>query len=467
MSTPSLLLMLTLTGCLAQPAVHAKPTLPTAYIDAEPQPELSIPEVAERAIKSVVNISTTRQAPQQPIGPLFSDPFFRDFLGPRGPGMPMDRRASSLGSGVIIGEDGVVLTNHHVVGDAERIEVTLHDGKRFDADVVGSDPRSDLAVLRLRDTSAPLVALPMGDSAQLRLGEPVLAIGNPFGIGQTVTQGIISATGRANLGIVDYEDFIQTDAAINPGNSGGALVSLRGELVGINTAIVSRSGGYQGIGFAIPSNMASQIVADLLRDGAVQRGYLGVVIQDLTPELADAIGSPAAVGVLVSEVSPSTPAERAGFARGDVITQLNDTPVTTSAGLRMAVAAAGPNTPFSATVLREGRSRTLKGTLDALPDDPAAPPTPSEPIKQELSLAPLDAATAQRLPAGVDGGVLVRSVAPGSPAARAGLRPGDVVLQANNKPVRTPAEAYAALAETRVLLLISRGGTTLFIVVGR
>jgi serine protease Do len=342
---------------------------------AKTQDGVVLADVAERVVSSVVNISSekvvreTGSAPS--FGPLLNDPFFRHFFGPglEAPQrQPREQREHSLGSGVVVTADGVILTNNHVIEHADKIRVALSDGREFDAKVVGTDPESDLGVLRLEQDDGKKVEnlkpLAMGNSSQLRLGDVVLAVGDPFGVGQTVTMGIVSAKGRANVGIEQYEDFIQTDAAINPGNSGGALVNMRGELVGINTAIISRSGGYQGVGFAIPSNMAEPIMKSLLEDGTVKRGWLGVGIQDLTPELADALGIPKTKGVLVSQIESGSPAAKAGLQAKDVILKLNGQVMDSSAHLRNAVAAAGANAKVELQVLRDKEQKTITVVLD-------------------------------------------------------------------------------------------------------
>ncbi len=321
-------------------------------------------DVAERAVLSVVNISTTQRVEE---GPFVFDPFFTD---PRSPsfGSPDARKAQSLGSGVIVSEDGKILTNAHVVRNADAIRVTLHDGREHEARLVGTDPKSDLAVLQLAGKPGKLVPLPFADSSRLRLGEVVLAVGNPFGVGQAVTMGIVSATGRAAMGIVDYEDFIQTDAAINPGNSGGALVNLKGELVGINTAILSRTGGYQGIGFAIPTNMARPIMDALIKDGRVSRGWLGVTLAPLDADAAARARLGAARGVLVAQVGDDTPAARAGFTPGDVILAIDGAEVRDVGRLRNAVAIKGAGQTATFDVHRDGKVKQVKVRLGALPE---------------------------------------------------------------------------------------------------
>ena len=335
---------------------------------ANPLASADIADVAEGVVDSVVNISTTQVVE---TGPAAFDPFFSDPFSPWGGGDVEPRKANSLGSGVIVSTDGKILTNAHVVRNADEIKVTLHDGSEVDAKLVGIDPRSDLAVLKLEGALPALRPLRFADSSKLRLGEVVLAVGNPFGVGQAVTMGIVSATGRASVGIVDYEDFIQTDAAINPGNSGGALVNLKGELVGINTAILSRTGGYQGIGFAIPTNMARPIMDMLIKNGRVSRGYLGVNLAPLNAVTAGKlkISAPKGVhGVLVAAVGDDTPAAKAGLAVGDLITAIDGQDVRDVGRLRNTVAMKGAGKPVSLDVMRGGKSKTVTLTLGELPD---------------------------------------------------------------------------------------------------
>jgi serine protease Do len=327
-----------------------------------------IADTAERVVDSVVNISTTQAVAR---GPFAFDPFWND------PGSPSfgqadPRRASSLGSGVIVSTDGRVLTNAHVIGDAEAIRVTLRDGLELDATLIGADPKSDLAVLQLvpaKGQKLPaLKPLPLGDSSKLRLGQVVLAVGNPFGVGQAVTMGIVSAVGRAGLGIEEYEDFIQTDAAINPGNSGGALVDLDGKLVGINTAILSRSGGYQGIGFAIPTNMASPIMDMLVKDGRVSRAYLGVVLQPLDADARARFQIKAPTGVVVARVEGDTPAAKAGLKPGDLVVGLDGQPVKELGRLRNTIAMRGVGKTVNLDVIRADKRQTVAVQLEALPE---------------------------------------------------------------------------------------------------
>jgi Do/DeqQ family serine protease len=352
----------------ATPA-HASPAAaPAALTDS------SIPDVAERVFDSVVNISTSHVVE---TGPASFDPFFADPFSP-GFGDPGDRKAMSKGSGVIVTASGRILTNAHVVKDADDITITLHDGNDYDAKVVGVDPKADLAVLQLKGNLPTLKPVTFGDSAALRLGEVVLAIGDPFGVGKSVTMGIVSAKGRGGMGIEEYEDFIQTDAAINPGNSGGALVNLRGELVGVNTAIASRSGGYAGIGFAIPTNMARPIMEMLIKDGKVSRGYLGVNIGTATPAIAKQDKLGAQRGAFVANVDPSGPAARAGLSEGDVVVGFNGSEIKTGYLLRNAIGMTRPGTTVDLEVVhRNGNKATVKAKLGELPADNVVRPRPA------------------------------------------------------------------------------------------
>jgi len=438
---------------------------------AKSDPLLSVADVAERSLDSVVNISTTRR----PSG--YRSPFhelFRQFGQP----MPSPRAQHALGSGVIISADGVVVTNNHVVKDATSIKVTVGSSKReYKAKVVGTDPKSDVAVLRLQGAKG-LKAIRVGDSDKLRLGEVVVAIGNPFGVGQTVTMGIVSAKGRANMGIVDYEDFIQTDAAINPGNSGGALINLHGELVGINTAILSRTGGYQGIGFAIPTNMVQPIVQSLLKRGRVVRGWLGVSIQEVNRELAKALKLPTTEGVLVSDVEPGSPAYKAGLKRGDLIVRLNGKPVRSTARLRNLVAAAGAGASVRLELYRDGRRTSLGAHLTELParlgGGVGRPGRGQGHPAADLGLrvdSVRDAALRQKfnIPSRLKYGVAVVAVDPSGAAAQAGLQPGDVILEVNRARIDGVRRFSQILRAARgdILFLVYRQGTTLYVMVDR
>jgi serine protease Do len=322
--------------------------------------QTSLSAVAQRAMPAVVNIASTRvyqTRDELPPSALFQDPFFREFFGDdfsRFFGVPQERVERSLGSGVIVTEDGYIITNNHVVSEATQVTVSLADKREFEAKVIGTDPKTDVAILKIDGTDLPLIHL--GNSDAARIGDIVLAIGNPFGIGQTVTMGIISATGRSHVGIADYEDFIQTDAAINPGNSGGALVDIEGNLVGINTAIISRSGGYQGIGFAIPTNIVKGVMDAIVKHGRMIRGWLGVSVQEVTPQIAAEFGLKKPGGALIVEVSPRSPAAKAGLRRGDIIVRYGDGEIEEATALRNLIADTPINKKVTLTVWRERKN---------------------------------------------------------------------------------------------------------------
>jgi serine protease Do len=419
---------------------------------------VSVSDIAERTMASVVNVASVRKARQSPI---IMDPFFRDFFRQFGPVDPSPRFDRGLGSGVIVSADGLVITNNHVIADADKIRVLLPGKREVDARVIGTDPKSDVAVLRLQGVKG-LRPIPLGDSDKARLGDLVLAIGNPFGVGQTVTMGIVSAKGRANMGIVDYEDFIQTDAAINPGNSGGALVNMRGELIGINTAILSRTGGYQGIGFAIPTNMVRPIMASLVKHGRVVRGWLGVMIQDVDTDLARAMKLPSRTGVLISDVTPGGPAAKAGLRRGDLVAKINGQDVDSASKLRNLVAAAGVGARAKVEYYRDGRLQSALIPLGELPATIAAVPGGGS----GLSVAPLSPTVRSKfnIPARVNSGVVVEGVRPQSAAAAAGLQAGDVILEVNRVTITSVGRFSQILAAARgqVLLLVYRRGGTLY-----
>ena len=436
-------------------------------------------DVAGRALPAVVSVTSTRVARVEvPDLPFGRDPFFRRFFGPDAPfSFPFPRGGErierGLGSGVIVGKD-VILTNAHVVDGAKELEITASNKRSLKAKVVGSDPKSDLAVLRIEGDVSGLTSLAFGDSSKLRLGQMVLAIGNPFGVGQTVTMGIVSATSRADLGIEAYEDFIQTDAAINPGNSGGALVDLDGKLIGIPTAILSRSGGYMGVGFAIPSSMAEPIMKSLIEHGRVDRGFLGVTIQDLDAELAKALGLKKIDGVLIADVSPGGPAAKAGLKRGDVVINIDGKAVQTTGQLRNLIAAAGVGKVVKLDVLRGQSRETVSAKLENQPQDIGTPGdgagSGGADASAGLVLAPLDGSLRQKLsvPPSVSG-VAVIDVRAASPAARAGLRDGDVIVQIGKVPVSNPADVARQWSESKgsLAVLIWRDGHTFYAVLKR
>jgi len=445
--------------------------LPSATLTAAGTPgQASIADITERVLPSVVNISMTKLAKMQ--GGMQGNPF-PFFFGPQEGG---ERREQGMGSGVVISNDGIIITNNHVVEDAQEIKVTLFDKREFDAEVVGTDPKSDIAVIRLKNSPPDLRAIPIDDSAKLRLGDVVLAIGNPFGVGQTVTMGIVSAKGRSDLGIEDYEDFIQTDAAINPGNSGGALVDMDGKLVGINTAILSRSGGYQGIGFAIPTNMAMPIMDSLRKYGKVSRGWLGVSIQDVDQELSQAMKLPTKRGVLIADVQTGSPAAKAGVQRGDVVEKVQGRDVSTTGEFRNAIAAAGAGNKVDLELYREGKLRVVPAALgEATAENANKPGSSARPAGPRgldgITLSDLSPEARRQFGINDDAikGVVATQVLPNSPAGRAGLRPGDVILEVNRKAVTSVRDFEDAYGKSRgnVLLLVNHHGVTVFVVVKR
>ena len=434
--------------------------------------ESRIADIAEQRINGVVNISSTKVIKtnnQQFMHPFFNDPFFRDFFGHRFYGIPREKRERSLGSGVIVSADGLVLTNSHVVENAQEIVVTLADEREFEASIVGTDTKSDLAVIKLKGDLTALEPVPIGNSSELRLGDIVLAIGNPFGLEHTVTMGIVSAKGRANVGITDYEDFIQTDAAINPGNSGGALLNLNGELIGINTAILSRSGGYQGIGFAIPSNMAKAVMESLVKYGKVVRGWLGVSTQDLDQDLAEAMKLKDTKGVLITDIIEDGPAAQAGIVRGDVIRKLNGDVMSSTGRLRNTIAALGAGSNVAITIVRDGAEQTINVTLEKLPDDFIGQTTleKNEGALGGLTVSPLSDLVREKfeIKQGMKSGLVITKVEQNSPAERIGLEPGDVILEINRQDVTTSeqfAEQYRK-SEGNILLLINRKGRNYYV----
>ena len=425
--------------------------------------ERGIPTLApllETVTAAVVNISVELTQPDE-TNPLLQDPLFRRFFGdpPESPSLPR----MSAGSGVIVDAgEGYVLTNSHVIQDKDEIAVTLIDGRSFDADVVGSDPATDIALLKIEPDG--LIGVPFGDSDNLRVGDFVVAIGNPFGLGQTVTSGIVSALGRSGINLAGYENFIQTDASINPGNSGGALITLDGRLVGINTAIIAPAGGNVGIGFAVPTTMAQSVMNQLIEFGEVRKGRLGVLIQDLTPDLAEALDIDAASGAVVVEVEKGTAADEAGISAGDVIVALNSEPVEGAGDLRHRIGMMRSGAEVELRVIRPDGEVTLKAILGAMLTAQLA----QDPNSSARALA---GAQFGELRSGMPGfaeveGVAVRMVAEGSPAEQAGLQEGDVVTAVNNQPVASLDEFHGKIGETTgvVALTIWRDGNKVFIV---
>jgi serine protease Do len=431
--------------------------------------------VLKPALPAVVNIHTSKVVKAKPQSqmPFFNDPSFRQFFGDQfGQGeQPRDEREQSLGSGVIITSDGTIVTNNHVIEGATDIKVDLSDKREFQAKLIGTDAKSDIAVLKIDATGLPTLAI--GDSSKLHVGDVIFAIGDPFAIGETATMGIVSATGRGNLGIETYEDFIQTDAAINPGNSGGAMIDLHGDLIGINTAILSGGGGgNQGVGFAIPINMARSVMEQIVGHGKVVRGYLGLYPQDLDTMLARQFGLNQAGGALVSEISPDAPAAHAGLKRGDVILELNGHPVDSAQDLRLRISQTAPGTSVKLGVSRDGKMQDFNVTLGELPPDKTAQEGPGESSGgglEGVDVQNLSADIAQQLQLRPGTrGVVVTSVDPASAAAAAGLSRGDVIQEVNHKPVTSIEEYKQALAATgkkSVLLLVNQGGVSHFVAV--
>jgi len=431
----------------------------------------SYADLAEKVKHSVVNISTTKIVESSP-GQGFGGPnspleeFFNRFFGQ----MPRTRRkANALGSGFLIDDLGLILTNNHVVAQAAEIQVVLQNQQEFDAKVVGRDPKTDLALIRIESSKENLPdPAPLGDSDKLRVGEAVMAVGNPFGLGHTVTVGIVSAKGRV-IGAGPYDDFLQTDAAINPGNSGGPLFDMDGEVVGINTAIVATG---QGIGFAIPINLAKELLPQL-KTGSVTRGWLGVVIQDLTPELAESFGMKTTEGVLVADVATESPADEAGLQRGDVIVELDGTPLDSAQELSRKVAGRGPGESIDLRISRDGKRQTVEVRIGEMPDSGISrqgnleKDLPDE--RWGLTVQPLTPDLARRL--GLkenEAGVVVTGVEPDSPAGKAGLTPGDLIKEINRKPIKSREDLTQAIREAEgkgsLLLLVKRGRNTFYVV---
>jgi serine protease Do len=441
--------------------------------------------VAEQVTPVVVSIQTEKTV-GAPSLPRFEDPFedwpFRDWFkdwpfrspDPRerfGLRIPRDTeprfRQRGLGSGIIVEPDGYILTNNHVVRDADKLTVVLSGNgrKEYDAKVVGADPKSDLAVVKIDAKNLP--AAKLGNSDEMKVGQWVVAIGAPFGLAHTVTAGIVSAKGRANVGVADYEDLIQTDAAINPGNSGGPLVNLRGEVIGINTAISSHTGGFEGIGFAIPINMAKKLLPTLKTGGKIARGYLGVMIQEVTAELAEKFGNKEGKGALVTELTPDGPASKAGIEVGDIIIRCNGKPVENANQLRIAVSSSKPGSKMLLTVWRKGEEKDINVELGELPAEIAMRSGGESAPDLGLTVQNLTPELARQFGVSEERGVLIVSVEPGSSAYLAGLRAGDVIVEVNRKRVRNVNDFKSALAMSpkSVLLLVKNNEGTKFVVI--
>lgn len=432
--------------------------------------------VVKKVLPAVVSVVSTKvsKGPAELEGGGSDDPLFRQFFGEpnrqNSPGEAPEQHEQGLGSGVILTADGYILTNNHVVDSATGIRVTLADKREFKAKVIGADPKADIAVLKIDAAGLPFVTV--GDSSKIQVGDYALAIGNPFGVGQTVTMGIVSATGRSHLGIEEYEDFIQTDAPINPGNSGGALVNDRGELIGINTAIIAHgSSGNQGIGFAVPVNMARNVMDQLVKTGKVTRAYLGIVPQDVTPAIAKAFGQKEAGGALVGDVSANSPAQKSGLEKGDIILDVDGKPVADSNALRMTISMMQPGTNVNLHVARNGSPLDVPVQLEELPATTASVKHNGEKESSALSgvsVETLDVQSAHdlKLPANAQG-VVVTNVSPSSEAADAGLQRGDVIQEVNHKPVKNTSDFERAVSSSKeeTLLLVNRNGSTMYLAV--
>ena len=467
------------------PATGSTAATPTVAAPGGALPANGFTDVAKAVTPAVVNITTVIGekisgrggdnelrdrmeeffgGPNGPFGPRFRGP-----QGPMEPRGPRGFHGGGQGSGVIVSPDGYILTNNHVIDGAREVTVMLPDKREFQGTIVGADPKTDLAVVKIEGRNLPTV--PWGDASKLQVGEYVLAVGNPFGLNSTVTLGIVSALGRGRMGITQYEDFIQTDAAINPGNSGGALVNTKGELVGINTAIFSQSGGYQGVGFAVPTSMSQPIYDSLVKHGKVVRGYLGIGIQDLNQDLAKSFSVKDGKGALVTDVKEDGPADHAGIQQGDVILSYQGSPVEDAVALQRLVTKTTVGSKVPVKVLRDSHEKDLTVTIGEQPGDPKI--AKAEGDEKEYAFAgvavqDLDRDTAKEL--GVNGktqGVVVRSVEPDSAAEKAGLMPGDVIREINRQPVKSVKEfekvSSAVKKGENVLMLINRRGASLFL----
>ncbi len=474
MAAVSLTAALAVTGFVGLRAATADHNPPaTVKVTQQAPSHAGYSKVVKEVLPAVVNISSAKVV-RTGANQQLPDDFFRQFFGGNAPSMrqrntPREEREQGLGSGVIVSPEGYILTNNHVVDGATDVTVTLHDKREMKARVVGTDAKTDIAVLKIEGSNFPTLTL--ADSSKAEVGDIVLAIGNPFGVGQTVTQGIISATGRSGLGIEEVEDFIQTDAPINPGNSGGALVDDQGHLIGINTAIVGNSGGNVGIGFAVPINDAKYDMDQILAHGKVQRGYMGVGIQDVRPELALAFHSTTA-GALIGDVAPNSPASRSDLKTGDIVVELNGQPIDNQNQLRLRVGQLAPGTEINLKVLRDGKPMQVAMKLGEAPTE-----RQTASVDHEGSTDGLQGVTVETLTSDMASqlkvspqtkGVVVNEVSPSSKAAAADLQQGDVIVQVNHQAVTNASEfrrAVTSVSNGPILLLVNRGGNTHFVAI--
>jgi serine protease Do len=455
------------TGAMAQPDIQAAKELSSAFSHVAKE---AMPAVVSIRVEKTVEAAAPMMGPGTPFGPQdpsrqFHDDFFRRFFGGN---LPQKFRQMGQGSGFIISKDGYILTNNHVVGDADKITVELQDGRIFnDAKLIGTDPDSEVAVIKIEGKDFPV--LPMGDADKLQIADWVIAVGNPFGLAETVTVGVVSALGR-DIRLAEYNDFIQTDAAINPGNSGGPLINLDGQAIGINTAIFSQSGGYMGIGFAIPINMARAISQQLIKTGKVTRGYLGVMIQDVTPELAHSFGLEKAQGALISEVTEDTPAKTAGLQQGDIILKMNDKDVETSNTLKNEVAMLAPGTKVRFEIFRDGKRKEVTVKIG---ERPASMSMRGEATQSKgqlgMQVQNVTKDLAEQFGYALGKGVIVTEVLPGSPADSVGIQPGDLIVSVDQKEVKSVSEFEKAIQASsknkKALLLVNRGGHSQYAVI--
>ena len=456
---------------VANPSVFASSTAAEAQAM-----QATFAPVIQKVMPSVVNIFSTKNiGTDRNLEPFFSDPFFRrffkdDFWGT--PAIPRERQERSLGSGVIVSPEGHILTNDHVVDGATEVKVLLSDKRELTARIVGRDSKTDLAVPKIDETALPAVSL--GDSTKVQVGDVVFAIGNPFGVGQTVTMDLVSAIGRGGLGIEEYEDFIQTDAAINPGNSGGALINAQGEVIGINTAILSRSGGNQGVGFAIPVNMARNVMDQIIHDGKVSRAFLGVMIQPVTPDVATAFKLSKSEGALISDVSANSPAETAGLKAGDVVTKVDGQTIIDSRALQLMIGQMKPGRTVRLSVIRDGVERQHSVTLGEQrggnrETDGKRNGTSADRVLEGVSVETLTPEVASEFGiARPMRGVVVLRVDPDSSAADAGLESRDVILEVNRRPVTTVNELQQYINDSNsdsTILFVNRDGRMRYVVI--